>query len=56
MLRLVAEGLPNRAIAERLSLSVKTVNTHLVNIYTKLDVNTRGAAVAHAFRHGYMLT
>jgi len=54
VLRLVAEGLPNRAIAERLSLSVKTVNRHLVNIYTKLGVNTRGAAIAHAFRHGFM--
>ena len=56
VLRLVAEGLPNRAVADQLSLSVKTVNRHLVNIYTKLGVNTRGAAIAHAFRHGYMLT
>lgn len=56
VLRLVADGLPNRAIADRLSLSDKTVNRHLVNIYTKLGVNTRGAAIAHAFRHGYILT
>jgi pimeloyl-ACP methyl ester carboxylesterase/DNA-binding CsgD family transcriptional regulator len=54
VLRLVAEGLPNRGVAIRLSLSVKTVNRHLVNIYTKLGVNTRGAAIAHAFRHGFM--
>jgi len=54
VLRLVAEGLPNRGVAERLSLSVKTVNRHLVNIYMKLGVNTRGAAIAHAFRHGFM--
>ncbi|MFF3468919.1 ATP-binding protein [Streptomyces sp. NPDC002619] len=38
---LVAEGLTNRAIAERLYLSVHTVNTHLRHIFTKLDINTR---------------
>jgi DNA-binding CsgD family transcriptional regulator len=54
VLRLVAEGLPNRQVADALSLSVKTVNRHLVNIYTKLGVNTRGAAIAHAFRHGFI--
>jgi len=52
VLRLLAEGLPNRGVAARLALSEKTVNRHLVNIYTKLGVNTRGAAIAHAFRHG----
>ncbi|MGW0083033.1 AAA family ATPase [Streptomyces sp. NPDC003393] len=38
---LVAEGLTNRAIAERLYLSVHTVNTHLRHIFTKLGINTR---------------
>jgi DNA-binding CsgD family transcriptional regulator len=50
----VAEGMPNRAVADQLSLSEKTVNRHLMNIYTKLGVNTRGAAIAHAFRQGFM--
>lgn len=54
VLRLVAEGLPNRAIAARLTVSEKTISRHLVNLYAKLDVNSRGAAIAHAFRHGYV--
>ncbi len=54
VLRLVAEGLPNREIAAHLTLSEKTVNRHLVNIYAKLGVNSRGAAIAHAFRRGYV--
>lgn len=38
---LVAEGLTNRAIADRLYLSVHTVNTHLKHVFTKLGINTR---------------
>jgi DNA-binding CsgD family transcriptional regulator len=44
----VAEGLTNRAIAERLWISPGTVRRHLDNIYAKLDVHTRGAAVRMA--------
>lgn len=52
VLRLLAEGLPNRAIAARLVVSEKTVGTHLAHIYTKLGVATRAAAAAFAYRHG----
>ncbi|WP_326580292.1 AAA family ATPase [Actinacidiphila glaucinigra] len=38
---LVAEGLTNRAIADRLYVSVHTVNTHLKHVFTKLGINTR---------------
>jgi DNA-binding CsgD family transcriptional regulator len=51
VLRLVAAGLTNAEIADRLSLSVRTVTTHLTHIYTKLDVSTRGAAIRFALDH-----
>ncbi len=49
VLRLVATGLGNTQIAERLVLSEKTVARHLSNIFTKLDVSSRTAAAAYAF-------
>jgi DNA-binding NarL/FixJ family response regulator len=52
VLRLVATGKTNRAIAEELFLSEKTVARHLSNIFTKLDVSSRSAATAYAFSHG----
>jgi DNA-binding CsgD family transcriptional regulator len=51
VLRLVAAGKTNRAIAEELFLSEKTVHRHLSNIFTKLDVMSRSAATAYAFHH-----
>lgn len=51
VLRLLAEGLPNRDIAQRLVVSDKTVARHLANIYLKLGVTTRAAAAAYAIRH-----
>lgn len=42
---LVGRGLANQAIGERLGISARTVHKHLQNLYSKLGVNTRAAAV-----------
>lgn len=47
-LELVTQGLVKKEIAVRLGLSYHTVDNHLRHIYSKLQVNTRGAAVAKA--------
>jgi DNA-binding CsgD family transcriptional regulator/tetratricopeptide (TPR) repeat protein len=52
VLRLVAEGGTNRAIAAALHLSEKTVARHLSNIYAKLGLPSRAAATAYAYEHG----
>ena len=54
VLRLVSTGLTNRGIAERLSLSEKTVARHLSNIFAKLGLSTRSAATAYAYEHGLL--
>lgn len=51
VLRLVAAGKTNRAIATDLFLSEKTVARHLSNIFTKLGLSSRSAATAYAFEH-----
>jgi ATP/maltotriose-dependent transcriptional regulator MalT len=51
VLRLVATGATNRAIAAELFLSEKTVARHVANIFLKLGVSSRAAATAHAFEH-----
>ena len=51
VLRLVAAGKTNRAIAADLSISEKTVARHLTNIFTKLDLPSRAAATAYAYQH-----
>jgi ATP/maltotriose-dependent transcriptional regulator MalT len=56
VLALVASGLANRAIAERLFISEKTVARHLSNIFTKIDVASRSAATAFAFANGLAST
>lgn len=50
VLRLVATGKTNRMIATELFLSEKTVARHVANIFTKLDLNSRAAATAHAYQ------
>lgn len=51
VLRLIAKGRPNRAIASELHLSERTVHRHVANIFTELDVNSRTAAVSYAIKH-----
>ena len=51
VLRLVATGKTNRAIATDLFLSEKTVARHLSNIFVKLDLPSRSAATAYAYEH-----
>jgi DNA-binding NarL/FixJ family response regulator len=51
VLRLVATGKTNRAIAAELFLSEKTVARHVSNIFTKLGVSSRSAATAYAYQH-----
>jgi len=48
VLRLIAAGLSNREIADKLFISMNTVKTHTKNINSKLDVNSRTRAVARA--------
>lgn len=51
VLGLVAAGLSNAQVAEKLSISVSTVNVHLNSIYGKLDVKSRTAATHYALEH-----
>jgi DNA-binding NarL/FixJ family response regulator len=51
VLELVATGKTNRAIADALGLSEKTVARHVSNIFTKLGLSTRAAATAYAYQH-----
>jgi len=52
VVQLVAEGLSSREIAERLYLSVKTVDTHRANIMEKLGVHSTAELIRYAIREG----
>ena len=54
VLELVASGTTNREAAARLFISEATVKSHLLNIYGKLGVSDRAAAVAEAFKRGLL--
>ncbi|RJQ56291.1 MAG: DNA-binding response regulator [Actinobacteria bacterium] len=52
ILNMLGQGMSNKAIAEKLWLSERTVKSHVSNILKKLRTNTRAQAVLHAARHG----
>ncbi|MBX3092116.1 MAG: response regulator transcription factor [Cryobacterium sp.] len=54
VLRLVAQGLSNPAIAAKLFVSASTVKTHLLHAFEKLDVNDRTRAVTRAMELGLL--
>jgi DNA-binding NarL/FixJ family response regulator len=55
VLRLVASGASNQEIAEKLSISVNTVKTHLKSILDKLQLENRTQAAAYALQHGLVV-
>ncbi len=52
VLQYLGKGLSNKAIAEILIISEKTIKTHVSNIFSKLQVNSRTEAVVYAIRYG----
>jgi predicted ATPase/DNA-binding CsgD family transcriptional regulator len=54
VLRLVARGQSNAEIATELVLSVRTVEKHVANIYTKIGARGRADAATYALRHGFI--
>ncbi len=55
VLRLVASGATNQDIAEKLSISINTVKSHLKNILSKLQLDNRTQAATYAIQHGLVL-
>jgi DNA-binding CsgD family transcriptional regulator len=54
ILQLVADGKSSREIADAAFISLRTVTTHISNIFAKLDVHDRGAAIAQAHHRGIL--
>ena len=52
VLRLLAQGLPNRQIGERLSINERTVKSHVASILAKLEAANRTDAVMRAIERG----
>ncbi len=52
VLRLVASGASNQEIADKLSISVNTVKSHLKSILSKLQLENRTQAATYAMQHG----
>jgi DNA-binding NarL/FixJ family response regulator len=55
ILRLAAQGLRNQEIADRLSLSQRTIEGHLSHVFSKLNVGSRTEAILHAAAHGWVV-
>ena len=51
VLRLIAAGMSNREMAARLSVSVRTIERHIENLYRKIGTRSKADATAYAFRH-----
>lgn len=56
VLRLLADGLSNRDIAERLVISPRTAEHHVQDVYTRIGASTRAAAALFAMKHGLLET
>lgn len=54
ILRLVAQGFTNRQIADKLTLSIRTVETHRANLMSKLDLHSRVELVRYAAKRGLL--
>src|SRR6185369_489944 len=54
VLRLLARGLSNKQIAQRLVISPKTVANHTEHIYAKINTSSRAAAGLYAMQHGLL--
>lgn len=54
VLRLAAKGISNKDIAQQLGIGNRTVQTHLLRIFHKLEVNSRTEAVFHALKRGWL--
>lgn len=54
VLRLAADGLRSKEIADRLSITERTVKAHLTSIFSKLDVTSRAEAIARAMERGWL--
>lgn len=54
VVRLLATGATNKAIARQLGISEKTVATHVGHVFTKLEVESRAALTAYAYEHGLL--
>jgi DNA-binding NarL/FixJ family response regulator len=55
VLKLAAKGMSNNQIATELVISKRTVQTHMVNIFKKLEVGSRTEAVLRALREGWLI-
>jgi DNA-binding NarL/FixJ family response regulator len=54
VIKLTAKGMSNKDIADELFISERTVQTHLVNVFRKLGINSRTQAVLYALRKGWI--